>query len=372
MIKADKSVVMIAAVVCFSGSAMAGNWYDDVKVKGDLRYRHEMIKDGKNVARHRQRIRARFGIYAKANEMFDIGIQLATGSSDPVSTNQTLDGAFSTKSIGLDMAYFDFNHEKAPALTVTAGKFKNPFFKAGSSELIWDSDWNPEGGAVKINKSDDNYEINLIGAGLWIEERSSSDDSYIAVGQGMAKFKFNEKKSSVAFGVGFFNYANTQGFGFFFDDENPMGNSHVDVVNGGDTTSVYANDYDLIELSIEASHKFESTPVTVMGDYVKNSAADSLDTGWLVGLLVGKTKDAGSWDFRYIYREVKKDAVLGMFTDSDFRGGGTDAKGHEIGGSCQLASNATFSVSYLISETGLESTELVDYKKLQVDLQLKF
>lgn len=372
MIKAGKSIAMMAGVLCLTGSALAGNWYDNIKVKGDLRYRHEMIKKADNDARNRQRIRARIGIYAKANEMMDIGIQLATGSSDPVSTNQTLDGGFSTKGLGLDMAYFNFNHEKAPALTVTAGKFKNPFYKAGKSELIWDSDWNPEGGVVNIKKADNSYELNLLGAGLWIEERSSSDDSYLAAAQGNAKFKFNDKKSSVTFSAGFFNYVNTQGFEFFYDDEDPMGNSVAFDIDGTDTTFVYANDYELFEVSLEASHKFESTPVTVMGDFVTNSGADSLNTGWLIGLRVGKTKKPGSWAFRYIYRELEKDAVLGMFADSDFRGGGTDAKGHEIGGGYQLAHNATFSVSYFNNEIGLEADETEDFKRLQVDLQLKF
>ncbi|MEE9443191.1 MAG: putative porin [candidate division Zixibacteria bacterium] len=375
MINSGRSAVLMAAALylaCFSAPTQAGNWYDNVKIKGDLRYRHEMIKEEDSNARNRHRIRARVGINAKANEMFDIGIQLATGSSDPVSTNQSLDGAFSTKDMRLDLAYFDFHHEKAPALKITAGKFKNPFYKPGSSELIWDSDWNPEGGVVKIHKTAEMYEINLIGAGLWIEERSSSDDSYLAAGQGMAKFNFNEKKSSVAFGVGFFNYASTRGFELFFDPKDSKGNSHVDKDDGGETINVYANDYELLELSVEATHNFESTRVTIMSDYVTNTAADSLDTGWLVGLRIGKAKKAGSWAFRYIYREVKKDAVLGIFTDSDFRDGGTDANGHEIGGTCQLATNTAFNITYFINEIGLEETKTKDFKKLQVDLQLKF
>jgi hypothetical protein len=69
---------------------------------------------------------------------------------------------------------------------------------------------------------------------------------------------------------------------------------------------------------------------------------------------------------------VEKDAVIGTFTDSDFRGGGTDAKGHEIGGSYQLAKNSAINLTYFINEIGLELDDPQDFKRLQADLQLKF
>jgi hypothetical protein len=109
-----------------------------------------------------------------------------------------------------------------------------------------------------------------------------------------------------------------------------------------------------------------------MGDFVTNTAADSLNNGWLVGLRVGKAKKPGSWEFRYIYRNVEQDAVVGTFTDSDFRGGGTDAKGHEFGGAVQLAENTAFNLSYFVNEIGLEADDPADFNRMQIDLQLKF
>ena len=103
-----------------------------------------MIEKGDNDARHRHRIRARVGIYGQVNDFTKVGVQYATGSDDPVSTNQTLDNAFSSKDVRLDMAFLAMSPKKFPCMTITAGKFKNPFYKAGKSELIWDSDWNPE------------------------------------------------------------------------------------------------------------------------------------------------------------------------------------------------------------------------------------
>lgn len=346
----------------------AAGWWENVKVKGNLRYRHEMInKEDKNV-RHRDRIRARVGIFTKANEKIDIGIQLATGSDDPASTNQTLDGAFSTKNIGIDLAYFEYKPSKLKGLKVVGGKFKNQFFKPGKSELIWDGDLNLEGSAVTFNHNSDNFGLTLIGSGLWIEERSSSDDSYLLSGQSIAKLHFNEGKTNIAFGGGFFNYVNALGFQPFYDDEEPMGNSIVVDSNN----YAYANDFKLIELFTEATHRFNNIPATIMFDYVTNSGADSLNTGWLVGLRVGKAKKIGSWEFRYNYRELEKDAVIGTFSDSDFRGGGTNGKGHEIGGAYQLLKNTAFKSTYFINEIGIDKNNTEDFKRLQVDLQLKF
>jgi len=367
-IKAGLSVTLIAVLLSltgFAGSARAAEWWETVKVKGDFRYRHEMIDKQDNDARHRQRIRARIGISAKANEMMDIGIQLATGSNDPVSTNQTLDDAFSSKDIRLDLAYFTFHHEKAVGFTITAGKMKNPFFTPGSSELIWDSDLNPEGGAITLVKNLDNVEINLTGAGCWVDERSSSDDSYIAAGQGFVRFNLNKKKSSVTLGGSIYNYVNAKGFAPFYDNEDGMGNTL-------DTLGNYANDFELVEVFGEITHKFDDIPVSIFGDLVSNGGADSLNTGWMFGFKIGHAKDAGSWDLRYNYRKVETDAVVGMFTDSDFRGGGTDAKGHEFGASYQLAKNANLGATYFINETGLELDKTIDFNRLQLDVQLKF
>jgi hypothetical protein len=352
--------------------AKASDWWETVKVKGDLRYRHEMIDEDDNDAQHRHRIRARLGISGKVSEYTKVTVQLATGSDDPVSTNQTLDDAFSTKNIGLDLAYFKVSHPKAPGFELTAGKFKNPFFKPGSSELLWDSDWNPEGGVLTWKRDFDKASLQLTGGGFWIDERSSDDDSYLAAGQGLARIRMKDEKSVVTVGGGFFNYVNAQGFQPFFDPEDSFGNTVVQVDIDGEMVDVYAFDYEILELFGEVSTKFAETPITVMGDFATNTAADSLDTGWLLGLRVGKAKKPGTWEFRYIYREVEKDAVLGTFTDSDFRGGGTDAKGHELGGGLALANNTTFGVTYFINETGFEEDNVEDFNRLQIDLQLKF
>ncbi len=365
--------LMLALVLCLATGPQAADWWERIEFKGDFRYRHEMIKKTDTDARHRQRIRARIGLYTKVSDYTSFGFQLATGSDDPTSTNQTLDDAAGTKQIGVDLAYFEGRHQALPCFTLTAGKFKNPFFKAGKSELIWDGDWNPEGGALTMHRECEKFEWTLIGSGLWIEERSSDPNSFVVAAQAVGRLFINDKKSSVAIAGGFFAYTNVEGYLPFHNSEKSKGNSTVEHSVDIDSTIVlYTTDFDLFELSGELTHSINRTPFTLLADYVQNTAADSLETGWLVGVRVGKTKSPGSWAFRYNYRRLEKDAVVGAFSNSDFGGGGTDAKGHEIGGSVMLAKTTTLAVTYITADNDLKSDTANDYSQLQLDLNLKF
>ena len=133
-------------------------WTENIKISGDLRYRYEIIDEEGSNNRNRNRIRARLGITGKVTDDVEVGLRLATSEAfssdkgDPVSTNQTLDDAFSKKSIWLDLAYFKWS-PKDSGLNIFGGKMENPFYRSGGNQLIWDSDLTPEGIAVQYTKS---------------------------------------------------------------------------------------------------------------------------------------------------------------------------------------------------------------------------
>ena len=81
---------------------------DRVKLDGDFRYRYERIDVEGSDTRSRNRIRARTNITAEVADNIDVGFGLATGGDDPVSSNQTLGGGGSSKSIALNLAYVDW------------------------------------------------------------------------------------------------------------------------------------------------------------------------------------------------------------------------------------------------------------------------
>ena len=116
------------------------SWTDDFKIKGDFRYRHEAFDIDNRRDRHRQRMRARVQATGKVSETVEAGFGLATGGSDPISTNQTFDGASSSKDVVIDLAYAKWR--PTDALSVVAGKFKNTIHRVGGNSLIWDGDLN--------------------------------------------------------------------------------------------------------------------------------------------------------------------------------------------------------------------------------------
>src|SRR5688500_3344111 len=56
-----------------------------LRFSGDLRYRHEAINEEGEPERNRHRIRARFGVTADVTEKVRLGLQLASGTDDPIS-----------------------------------------------------------------------------------------------------------------------------------------------------------------------------------------------------------------------------------------------------------------------------------------------
>ena len=331
-------------------------WAENIKLKGDFRYRYEMIDEEGKDTRNRNRIRARIGLDAKINDDLDFGLRIATGSDeDGTSTNQDTGGMFSTKNIWLDRAYLDYHGFEN--INLIAGKMGNPFHTVGGSQLIWDGDLNPEGGAFKYKTAigDNTTMFTNLGA-MWVEENSSDVDQGLFGAQ--VGFTTAIGDGKLTLGTSYYDYGNLK-------DEllARKGNSRDPITN----TFVY--DYDLLEVFASYDFKAGELPISVYGDYVKNIASGvQEDTGWLLGAKFGKVSGAGTWDFGYSYRDLEKDAVVGAFSDSDFAGGGTGGKGHTFSFGYGLAKNFSTGITYLVNEK--ESG--ADYNRLQVDLSLKF
>jgi hypothetical protein len=127
-------------------------WAAKMQWSGDFRYRYDFVDDDyRSSDRHRNRIRARLGVKAEVNDEWDVSIRVASGTADPVSTNQTLDEAFSSKPVWLDRAFVDFHPGSIDGFHALAGKFGVPFYKVGNNQLIWDGDLNMEGAALQYD-----------------------------------------------------------------------------------------------------------------------------------------------------------------------------------------------------------------------------
>ena len=353
--------------------AASESWSDRVKLDGDFRYRYEHIDPEGSDSRSRNRIRARTNIKAQVADNTEVGFGLATGGDDPVSTNQTLGGGGSSKSVVLNLAYIDW--EAAEGLHVMAGKFKNPLKRPGSQALSWDGDWTPEGLALKYQR--DWYFVNVLGSYLEGDSKKSNKN-FSWGGQFGATASVGDVK--LTGGIGYYsiptkgketNYGDPTDPGDFF------GNTAVEAGGAAcgttpDTTCVYLYDYDLTQVFAEASFDIGDWPALVFFDYINNSDPSDNDTGWMFGTKLGQAKDRGEMQFTYYYADKEADSMIGLLTDSDFSGGGTDNKGHWLQFNYGINKSLAIGAQYFINEVEIASGSKSDYNRLMIDMQWKW
>lgn len=350
------AAIFLASLLPIPGLAQE-NWTDSISFNGDFRPRYESIDEDGVASRERGRFRIRVGMTAEVNNDVKVVFQVASGGDNPVSTNQSFDTGFSRKDIGIDLAYADWT--PSDEWHVFVGKMKNPIHRAGSHALIWDSDLNPEGVAVA-------YESGAFfgtAGTFFVEERSTSDDSVLLALQGGMNFDFTDD-SELTIGLGYYDYTETQSNRPFWNGQ-PSGNSV-------DASGNLLFDYNQLEGFVEYSTNVGKLPLSFFVDYVQNTEVDVNDTGQAFGVRLGKTAEPGTWEASWAWQELEADAVIATYTDSDFGGGGTDAKGHTIKGAYVLSEHWTVGGTLFVNEIDLASGTPRDYTRLQLDLNFSF
>jgi hypothetical protein len=341
----------------------AMSWAERMRWSGDFRYRYETIGQDGREDRNRSRIRARTSLEADVSPTVAVGFGLASGGDDPVSSNVTIGGGGTSKEIKIDLAYFDWTG--LANTRITGGKFKNFLARPGKKGLRWDGDWRPEGlGAVW-----DNGTFFAQGLGTWLEGDSRNGTEFAWVAQGGMNLAIGET-GKLKFGGGYSAFDIAGGTPLFGDPDDFFGNSFVIDPLTGDL--VYLYDYRNLEAFAEYSFKLGGQSVALFGNYTVNTEADDNDTGYLIGAKYGSAKKRGQWDITYFYENLEADATVGLIADSDFGGGGTDAKGHVFSGTYAFHSNWNFKATYFINQIKLASGDPDDYDRLQLDLNFKF
>jgi hypothetical protein len=362
-----------------------------MKLKGDfrLRYQYDHAKwlagstTNKNGDQNRARIRMRLGIESKVNDKLLVGIGLATGKSDGSadaarSTNVTLgDGSFGKKPIALDYAYAQYS--PTPWATLFGGKFKNPLWEPG--DLIWDTDINPEGGAVKLSTTKLLPKTELfLNAGILLTENKNSwsaDPTLFAVQPGAVYDLTDTIKVKGAFS--FYDFTGTRGKTL----------SGTAGTNSGASTALwysYRNIVPAVEISVKDPLKFAGLDIpyfALFGEYVDNIALQpnvnkgSQGTGYMLGFKVGqeKVEKWADWQVRYNYAMLGKDAVLDTLPDSDRYGGKTGMRSHELMFDWGLSKNTWLGIDGYYGwqlKGNFGSTQSKPATVVQVDWNLKF
>ena len=360
----------------------AGESAARVAFKGDLRYRHEQIRDDtldaagvRTADRYRDRIRMRLNAQAQVTNNISVGIGFATvEGGDPRSTNQTLGDVFSRKSLDLDLAYFSWSF--ADGMQLIGGKMQQPFFKPGQS-LYWDGDVNPEGLAFTFERGV------LFGSayGYWVDEFSGPEnartsDTMLFGGQIGARLPLGE--SNLVLAAHYYDLSAGQGRAPFFDGD-PSGNTTITV--GTPPEAVLLYDYRVVDLMAELNTslgaQWGDLPLQAWADIAQNQDPSRLETAWAAGATLGAAARARTWQFGAAYYSVEKDALFAQLIDNDLGGGLSDAAGWVLRAGYAPVENVTLNATYFINKRNVDVPNAagqtdVDHKRLQLDLNLNF
>jgi hypothetical protein len=349
------SLGLAAPALC--ADTVGGAWWEQVALDGDLRLRYESIRKDPGEDIERERYRARFGFSADLNDTLELGVRFATGEGDPASTNLNFGESISFDEILIDRAYIGWS--ASDRLQLTVGKMKNPFFRAGDTALLWDSDVNPEGVVAKFGAD---LFFGSIG-GFQLGDRDDGVESWLYAVQAGAGFDISDSSTLTA-GIGWLDYTDIAGEAPLYG-RSARGNS-LDA--GGN----YLNDYDILELFAEYEIKIGSWPVVAFVEWTRNTRAATDDTAYSVGLNVGKADEPGAAEWSWEWRDTEADALVGVLTDSDLADGRTDSRGHVLKGSYRLTDHMSIGATLIYSEYGGFNASPTDFDRVMLDVEFDY
>lgn len=387
-------------------------WIDRIEWTGALRLRYQqdmfgdsnaipgslnnevqnMVVNNSTEDRERQRVRAFFGANIHINDWLDGGIRFTTGMlQTPVTPNQTEGFSQGKFVFGLDRAFLEA--KPYDWLTLTGGRFANPFFTGNQvfgTDLLWDPDLAFDGFVARANPAINRHWKLFSSVGAFpIEEVESSNtnkagDKWLYAAQGGIEWTASND-SKVKLGVAYYDFKNVEG------QRNPVNDSlkyagtvplwrqkgnHTFSINDGTTNGALcgstnglcglASQFQLINFTGEVDLAvFDPVHVILHGAYVQNIGFDEKEIqrrtgntyrkeneGYELSLMVGHPmiKKLHDWQVFGGYRRLEADAMLDGFTDSNFRLGGTDAKGFYVGAQYGVGKNAWLSSRYVSAD----------------------
>lgn len=342
-------------------------WIQKMNLKGDFRFRNQWeAAEDDTVSRMRQRIRFRLNGEAAVSKGINVGFGLVSGSSDPRSTNQTLENQFSTKTIMLNYTYGSYTFPKYASVLI--GKFYSSLGFWTPTDYMWDTDITIEGLAASFS-----YKKLFLNSGIYLLDEKGKVKDVLADNPRMLILQpgialMQEGKYSLKVAAAYYRFNKTKDYSF---DNVTKTNSFYTVGSNKYLTLGYNN----FNLAVETALYEKVFPyIGICFEMNQNLEAesDTANSGMAFGVAFGsdKIKNKGQWQVKYLYRKLQKDAWLDFLTDNDTYGGRTDVKGGEIIVQYGLSKNVVLGLDYYMIENlrGTIKSEQV----LQTDLQFKF
>ena len=323
------------------------SWAEKIAFKGDLRTRYQYEDEDGRDDRGRGRLRYRLGVIATPSRNLEVGAGLASGSGDQRSTNQSFDATFSSKAVNLDYAHMQYAFENG--LTAIAGKFKRANFLWAPTDVMWDSDINPEGLSANY-RAINTWGRYFANAGVWVleENAGSSDDPFMGygqIGQSWVTGEWFGTLSAAVYGFGDVTFA-----------------SDFTRSAGTNTDSKLTSFNFAGELGIRVG----GGEARLVGEYINNFETNtSEDTAWALGAKYTWNK----WRMKYIYADLEANSVPDFLPDSDRFDGLTGIRGHEFEINYALVKHVSIGLNFYHVEAFATD---IEQDLLQVDMNVKF
>ena len=415
-------------------------WIERTKIGGDLRFRMERDSFSSNndpnlsdywligqpvnnstVDRTRARLRARLSVDTKISDATDAGMRIATcRQNDPlcIDASQETDG--NRSEIRLDRAFIAF--KPIENLRIDAGRFNNPFL---STDLVWNNNLGFDGIAGSYKYKWRDSVTPFVTGGIFplkeIERSSNvlSPSKWLYGAQVGSEMRFTPQHSA-KIGLAMYDFHNIEGRLNPFGDSlayadsgltfRQKGNTvfYIDSLNVGTPTNPdprgtvnpsgqnwgLAAKFRVLNLTaIGDIAVYDPIHIMLYADYAKNigfdmneitartglPAFDARTKAWHLRTQVGNAsvEKFGDWQAWLAYKYVEPDAVVDAFNDSDFRGGGTNAKGFILGANYGIDKNLWLSLRYFSAQQVTGSTQTfsgppLSEDVLQFDLNARF
>lgn len=335
---------LLGLVLGFNALAQTPSWTEKVQFNGDFRFRHEYTSKTKQAdesARQQERFRLRLGLQGQVNEK--VRLKARVGGSDgqsPISNNTTMTDNAQKKGFYIDQAMIEW--KMCDEATLNLGKQDNPFRQINPSQIIYDSDYMPEGVSVLSQTPELPIYVN-VGAFV-IQERSAPStanttepDSWLKAA--MVGYK---KSSTEGFGwnvaLGYHEFSNiynkaalTPGF---------SGNS-----NAG---AKYLEDYEVGEILADLRYISGGLAYGAYVDAIQNMTIGDDNQALQAGLTLQTLNDKAKpvWTFGYAYITQAKDATVSALNNSDSANGVDGNLSHMFQVGKVLGENVSANLTY--------------------------
>ncbi len=398
----------------WAGPGAVPAWTRQIQIDGDVRLRFQSDRFADNNApatsitetnrsraqtlantstdRDRLRARARLGVTATLDENWSAGLRLTTGSStDPLSSNQTLGNYGNRYTTAIDRAYVRWRW--GDRFNAVAGRFGNPWY---GTDLVWANDLGFDGAAVQWTPKIGNFGslFLTVGAMPIQEVELSVADKWLFGAQLGAEAPRLLGRIAGKLGLGYYAYRNTVGFispagtsrnEFTAPAFAQKGNTYYNISSDPSRPLLgLASDYRLLNLTGALTLPLGEKRLVMSADVVKNLGFNRKDVarrvgvdvapqtlGWQLRMALGdaEVNRFGAWQVFAGYKRLERDAVPDAFTDSDFRLGGTDAKGYLLGASFGLGKNTAFGLRVLSGDSISGPPLAVDVVQLELNVR---